>query len=169
MTRKLIVCLLVGVATFSFQSVFGQSFSGIVAFGDSLSDLGNTYNELGSDGSYALAGYNSYYYDVGRWSNGPVWVENLARLLRLPALQINDGTSLYGTDFAWGGSTSGSGYSYYDLLSNLQAQVSSYVQLLSTSGAHMPNVSRTLFTVWSGGNDVIYKVSRWHGGNSPAG
>ena len=158
MTKKLIVSfLLLGVATFSFQPANSQTLSGIVAFGDSLSDLANTYNELGSDGSYALAGYNSCYYDVGRWSNGPVWVENLARLLRLPALQINDGTSLFGTDFAWGGSTSGSGYSY-ELLSNLQTQVSSYIQLLSTKGAHMPNVSQTLFTVWSGGNDVIYKV-----------
>jgi phospholipase/lecithinase/hemolysin len=54
-------------------------FLGVVAFGDSLSDLGNTDNDLGDDLSYFIIGYNSYYYDQGRWSDGPVWVENLAQ------------------------------------------------------------------------------------------
>ena len=147
--------LIACVVTLNAQAV---QFSGIVSFGDSLSDLGNTYNTLGSDGSYELAGYNSSYYDVGRWSNGPVWVERLNNRLGLSPLQLNDGNDLFGTDFAYGGSTSGVGYEY-DFLSNLQTQVSDYRSLLTASITGMPNVSTTLFTVWSGGNDIIYLVS----------
>jgi phospholipase/lecithinase/hemolysin len=143
----------VAVAGLCCQSAYSQGFTAIVAFGDSLSDIGNTAATL----SNTFTGYNSYYYDQGRWSNGPVWVENLARQIALPALQRNDGTNLYGTDFAWGGSTSGSGYTY-EYLANLQEQVSLYIDLLTTKYAQMPDIGTTLFTVWSGGNDVIYYV-----------
>jgi len=36
------------------QPVSAQNFSAVVAFGDSLSDLGNTYNDLGDDLSYFI-------------------------------------------------------------------------------------------------------------------
>jgi phospholipase/lecithinase/hemolysin len=98
-----------------FQAANAQKFSAVVAFGDSLSDLGNTYN-YSSYLTLWLIGYDSYYYDQGRWSNGPLWVEDLDQLLGFTALQRNDGTSLYGTDFAWGGSTSGDGYTSFTYL-----------------------------------------------------
>jgi len=159
MSRVSLFCLtLLASTVVSFSSANAVQFSGVVAFGDSLSDLGNTYNTLGSDGSYELAGYNSAYYDVGRWSNGPVWVEHLNNSLGLSPLQLNDGTSLFGTDFAYGGSTSGTGYEY-EFLTNLQTQVSNYRSLLTAPVTGMPDVSTTLFTVWSGGNDIIYLVS----------
>ena len=145
--------IVVAVAGLCCQPAYSQGFTAIVAFGDSLSDLGNTAATL----SNVITGYNSYYYDQGRWSDGPVWVENLVRQLALPALQRNDGTNLYGTDFAWGGSTSGAGYTY-EYLANLQEQVSLYIDLLTTKYAQMPDIGTTLFTVWSGGNDVIYYV-----------
>jgi phospholipase/lecithinase/hemolysin len=132
-------------------------FSGLVAFGDSLSDLGNTYHAWGDQGSYVLAGYNSNFYKGGRWSNGRLWVEVLNDQLKLPVLQRNSGTNRTGTNFAWGGSTSGAGYSY-ELLANLQVQIGSYLRLSRSSGSHMPDISKTLFTVWSGGNDLIYRM-----------
>jgi phospholipase/lecithinase/hemolysin len=145
----------------SLQPASAQNFSAIVAFGDSLSDLGNTFNDLGDELSNFIIGYNSYYYDQGRWSDGPLWVEDLARLFGMDALQPNDGDNLYGTDFAWGGATSGAGTTFVPPdfhLSNLQDQVRFYIKLLSTKDARMPKVSETLFSVWSGGNDVIYRV-----------
>jgi phospholipase/lecithinase/hemolysin len=152
--RSLLLVLILCASEFSgIDKALAQKFRGIVAFGDSLSDLGNTYNTV----SNWITGYNSYFYDNGRWSNGPVWVENLDRLLNLPALQRNNGTNLYGTDFAWGGSTTGTGAALY-LFTNLQTQVSNYIGLLSTPNAAMPPISKTLFTVWAGGNDVIYDV-----------
>lgn len=149
------------------QSANAQKFSAIVAFGDSLSDLGNTYN-YSSSLSLWLIGYDPYYYDQGRWSDGPVWVEDLDQRLGFAALQRNDGTNLYGTDFAWGGSTSGDGYTSFTYfpdfyLPNLQTQIANYIKLLSTPHARMPDIAQTLFTVWSGGNDVIYLVQEYSG------
>jgi phospholipase/lecithinase/hemolysin len=157
----LIALLAMGCA---WQPVNAQNFSAVVAFGDSLSDLGNTFNDLGDDLSFFIIGYNSYYYDQGRWSDGPVWVEDLAQLFGFEALQRNDGSNLYGTDFAWGGATSGDGHTFVPPgfhLSNLGTQVSTYIALLSKKNARMPKVSQTLFTVWSGGNDVIYRVQEY--------
>lgn len=151
MKQKRKLFIVAAVIAICCQSAYSQTFSGLVAFGDSLSDLGNTVNEF----SNTFTGYNSYYYDQGRWSNGPVWAENLARELSLSALQRNDGTNLYGTDFAWAGSTTGTGYTYL-YLANLQQQVKFYIALLTTKYAQMPDIKKTLFTVWSGGNDVIY-------------
>lgn len=145
-----IVAAVIGICC---QHAYSQGFSGLVAFGDSLSDLGNTTATLRD----SFTGYNSYYYDQGRWSNGPVWVEDLARQMFFSALQRNDGTNLYGTDFAWGGSTSGTGYTYF-YLANLQEQIRLYIALRTTKYAQMPDIATTLLTVWSGGNDVIYYV-----------
>jgi phospholipase/lecithinase/hemolysin len=155
--RKLYLTLF--LVSFSLVSANAQKFSAIVAFGDSLSDLGNTYSELGDWVSYGLADYNSTYYDQGRWSNGPLWIEDIALKFGFAALQRNEESNLYGTDFAWGGSTSFSGFSFGGILPNLQTQVSYYIALLSTKYARMPKPANALFTVWSGGNDVIYHVT----------
>lgn len=153
MNQKRLVSIALAFAGLCCQHAYSQEFSAIVAFGDSLSDLGNTAAQLPDE----VTGYNSYYYDQGRWSNGPVWVENLARRLGLSALQRNYGTNLYGTDFAWGGSTSGTGYTS-EFLANLDEQVQLYIALRTTQYAQMPDISTTCFTIWSGGNDVIYYV-----------
>lgn len=152
MNHNRMLAIIAAVIAISCQPAHSATFSGIVAFGDSLSDLGNTAASIFPND---LTGYNPYYYDQGRWSNGPLWVEDLARQMSLNALQRNDGTNLYGTDFAWAGSTSGTGYSYY-YLANLQQQVKFYIALLTTKYAQMPDIKTTLFTVWSGGNDVLY-------------
>jgi phospholipase/lecithinase/hemolysin len=154
--RKL--CLILGALSFSLLSANAQKFSAIVTFGDSLSDLGNTYSTLGDWGAYGLADYNSYFYDQGRWSNGPLWIEDIGLKFGFAALQRNDGSNLYGTDFAWGGSTSFTGFTFA-VLPNLQQQVAYYINLLSTKYARMPKPADALFTVWSGGNDVIYNVT----------
>jgi phospholipase/lecithinase/hemolysin len=152
------LCLTLLAVSFSLFSANAQQFSAIVAFGDSLSDLGNTYNLLGDWGAYGLADYNSDFYDQGRWSNGPLWVEDLALKFGFAALQRNSESNLYGTDFAWGGSTSFSGLSF-EALPNLQTQIGYYIALLTAKYARMPQPADALFTVWSGGNDVIYYVT----------
>jgi len=104
-------------------------FSGIVAFGDSLSDTGNVYA--------ATAGSNPpapYYYD-GRYSNGPVWVEYLATFVSDNALE----------NYAWGGAVTGLG----GLPPGLLTQVGGYAA--SAPG----DLDETLFTVWAGPNDFF--------------
>lgn len=119
-----------------------SSFSSVIVYGDSLSDNGNLY---------ALSG-DTYppsppYYD-GRFSNGPVAVEQLAADLGVP---------LY--DFAVAGATSGVG-NYVDGgtqttlgslgLPGMEAEVAESAPLLAS-----PLTSTSLFVVWGGANDFV--------------
>ncbi len=70
------------------------AYSTIYAFGDSLSDAGNDY--IASDGVVPTG----FVYSDGRFSNGAVWVQDLAHKLGLGAVTPSlDG----GHDFAYGG------------------------------------------------------------------
>ena len=70
-------------------SLTAQGVSGLVAFGDSLSDNGNLFAAVGQPG---------FPYWRGRFSNGPVWVERMAPQLGIASPLIQD--------FAVGGATS---------------------------------------------------------------
>jgi outer membrane lipase/esterase len=101
-----------------------QQYSAVVAFGDSLSDNGN---------QFALTGEPAAPYWEGRYSNGHVWVEQVANWLGFDPAAI--------TDLAMGGATT------RDLL---DLQVAPYV------AAHWGVIpSDALYTVWAGGNDLL--------------
>jgi phospholipase/lecithinase/hemolysin len=166
--------LMTGVTLIALLAAFPASdcsaqYTGLYAFGDSLSDLGNTYNALGGSANdqsiYNLIDYTASpgRYDAGRWSNGPLWIEHLNNKLGLPALQRNSGTLALasGTNFAYGGATSGPGYKDF-VVANLQTQVASYVTLAGAAS------STGLCTVWAGGNDVIDYIAA-SSPNTPAG
>jgi len=74
------------------------SFSTLYAFGDSLSDVGNDYAlSLGVLPTPLI-------YSDGRFSNGPLWVQDLSKKLGLGAVKASlDG----GRDFAYGGAETG--------------------------------------------------------------
>jgi phospholipase/lecithinase/hemolysin len=78
--------------------VKAPTFSTIYAFGDSLSDAGNDY--IASFGVLP----SSPPYSDGRFSNGAVWVQDLAKMLGLPVPKpsLNGGH-----DFAYGGAEAG--------------------------------------------------------------
>jgi phospholipase/lecithinase/hemolysin len=96
----------------------GHAFTALYAFGDSLSDTGRN-----------PAGTNYY---MGRFSNGPLWVEYLSTNLGFSYNPSNN--------FAVAGSTS----------SNLLIQV--------TGVPVSSNLRSALFTIESGGNDFIENV-----------
>jgi phospholipase/lecithinase/hemolysin len=114
-------------------------YSGLVVYGDSLSDNGNLYS---------VAGYPPPPYYQGRFSNGPVAAEQLATMLGVP---------LY--DFAFGGATTGIG-NYVD---NGTQTMAGYAGLpgmqgelaLSTPILTPPLTSSALFMVWGGANDFL--------------
>ncbi|BEV70970.1 MULTISPECIES: SGNH/GDSL hydrolase family protein [unclassified Paludibacterium] len=56
----------------------GQRFNRLISFGDSLSDTQNLF----SGSQWIMPDRHSWF--IGRFSNGPVWVEHLARMLGLP-------------------------------------------------------------------------------------
>ncbi len=78
--KKWFVCLL-GLFALTVQAADSRpAFSRIVMFGDSLSDTGKMYSKM--------RGYlpSSPPYYQGRFSNGPVWLEQLTQ--QFPGLTI---------------------------------------------------------------------------------
>lgn len=117
-------------------SVPALAYDGVYAFGDSLSDNGNVY--AATLGQFPPA---PYYYQ-GRFSNGPVMVEDMAKGL---------GVTLH--DYAYGGATSGTTNNLngsYGLsgLPGLSQEIGGYVG----SNSLDPN---GLYTVWAGADDAL--------------
>ena len=110
----------------------GDGVERLIAFGDSLSDIQNMYAI-----SQWKAPQNPTWF-LGRFSNGPVWVERLASALDLP---------LY--DWAIGGAA---GHREI-ILPGLRQQIASWLTYTRDDPAYRPE--RTLFTLWVGGNDLI--------------
>lgn len=134
--------------------------SGIVVFGDSLSDSGNAYAATG--GAFPPSPYSA-----GRFSNGPIWVQQLASKLGVtsPAPSLQGGT-----DYAFAGAATGatplgtqlnspagtsplttpSGH-FIANVPTLQTQVNTY--LGSLNGAKIS--PSTAITIWAGANDFF--------------
>src|SRR3954453_14055346 len=114
-----------------------ESITQIVAFGDSLSDVGNTY---------LAAGIPNYPVNPapGHSSNGPIWLEYLANRLGIAAPTPS---LAGGTDNAWGGAQTGDGLSFMGT-PNIGLQLSTYLAA-NTLNAHQ------LITVWGGANDFL--------------
>jgi phospholipase/lecithinase/hemolysin len=111
----------------------------VIVYGDSLSDNGNLYNA--TLGAIPAAPY----YD-GRFSNGPVAVEQLSGLLGAPLL-----------DFAWGGATTGvgNGGDGGSQTSFGSLGLPGMLTELAGSASHVPSslIASSLFVVWGGAND----------------
>jgi outer membrane lipase/esterase len=108
----------IALIAFSSSSMSEEraAFDQLVVFGDSLSDTGN----------------------AGRFSNGPVWTEQLAEALKLPLRPSERG----GQNFAVGGARVERGPH------SLREQANRFLKLPRPSG-------RTLYVVWGGANDVF--------------
>jgi phospholipase/lecithinase/hemolysin len=126
--------------------VQGGQVTGIVSFGDSLSDLGNFYAATGG-----ASPPSSLHYDQGRYSNGPIWLEYLAKDLGIaaPTASVNGGT-----DYAYGGATTGSGYTTSTFLGATATVPNIGTQIATYLGSNSPTASQ-LFTIWGGANDFL--------------
>lgn len=105
----------------------------IVAFGDSLSDTGNVYNDL----QWRFPTANSWF--LGRFSNGPVWTEYFARMAGKPL-----------NTWAIGGSETQDSNVF---INGLDKQIASFRKYTSLARGYDP--SRTVFTVLIGANDLM--------------
>ncbi len=115
------------------------NFSAEYVFGDSLSDVGNLY--FATSGNEPASPYIN-----GEFSNGPVWVQDLAARLGLPALAPS---LAGGTDYAFGGATTGSAYTNNPLIPNLAQQVGAFFL------SHASAPSNALYTFSIGANDLF--------------
>jgi outer membrane lipase/esterase len=113
----------------------------LVIFGDSLSDTGNS--SLATGGALP----NSALYYQGRYSNGPIWVDDLAKYLGEPAVQPS---LAGGLDYAYGGATVAFEHPPPPINSfpRLSQQIDLYL------AAHHP-ARNDLFVVWAGANDFF--------------
>ena len=125
----------------------GSSIDAIVAFGDSLSDNGNLYRLDGGTAPPAP-------YWNGRYSNGPVAVENMASDLHL-GLQ----------DYAFGGAQTGMGNLGGAALNGtgVAGQIGMY------AGAHGGVAdAHSLYVVWAGPNDFFAGTHMFDPNTAPA-
>ncbi|MBV8093668.1 MAG: SGNH/GDSL hydrolase family protein [Acetobacteraceae bacterium] len=133
-----------GQPSMAFASADPASYSGIYAFGASLVDAGNIYRlSLGLVPA-------SPPYSSGRFSNGPVWVQDLAAGLGLPPL----GPSVSGgTDFAFGGAETGTTPVHTANLIDLPFQLTQFNQSVPNPN---PNA---LYVVSAGSDDLLDMIS----------
>ena len=132
-----ILALTVAVSTVPAVAL-ADPFSSVVVYGDSLSDNGNLF---------AISGQPGAPYYMGRRSNGPVAVEQLAANLGVPL-----------EDFAWIGATTGIGnLSDGGTPTNLGSfsLPGMQVELAGTEGSLGPFLSNGLFVVWGGADDFL--------------
>jgi outer membrane lipase/esterase len=133
------VAFALGATLFCRAGALGGEITGIVSFGDSLSDVRNVY--IATGGTTPSAPYYS-----GHYSNGPVWIEYTAQRLGLPAPTPS---LAGGNDYAFGGAETGtSGLSALGT-PNIGTQIGMYFLAGNT-----PSPTQ-LFTIWGGANDFL--------------
>ena len=114
------------------------AYDRLVVFGDSLSDVGNTYALSGGTNPPAPP------YFPGRTSNGPVWVEYLAPRLGVPAPSASRLGGSDATNYAYHGASVVGGTS----VPSIQEQVTTYL------ASNTPDPD-DLFVYWGGTNDFL--------------
>ena len=138
-------------ALLSGVGAHAADFSKIYAFGDSLSDVGNV--SLATGGGEPASPYVG-----GQFTNGPVWVQDLAGRLGLPPLTPS---LAGGNDYAFGGATTGSA-------ATNNPEVPDLVQQVATFLAGPPAPSDALYTFSIGANDLFAILGGETGGLTPA-
>lgn len=130
-----------------------SGFSNIFAFGDSLSDAGNDFiislNRLPVSPPYVS----------GHFTNGPVWVQDLAATMGLPAVQASLSG---GTDFAFGGAETGDDPLHQSNPIDLPSQL----QQFEIQDPHPP--ANALYTLSAGSNDVLDAISEFFSNQNTA-
>ncbi|MDZ7956794.1 MAG: SGNH/GDSL hydrolase family protein [Aulosira sp. DedQUE10] len=148
-----------GFILFSFmlplKATAAQLFSGIYVFGDSLSDGGNVYNAIKDQ--TGVGSPPPPYFD-GRFSNGPIWIDELAKKLQLdssPTLftDVSKGVApKNGINFAFGGATTIDKNTISPFLPGFGQQIAEFTTpLLQNQSAD----SNALYVLWTGANDYL--------------
>ena len=162
-----ILAVLLGAFMVSTAMAGQPNYAAMYVFGDSLSDTGNdlaatTAQQMVPAIPPSVTPYATYW--QGRFSNGPVAVEYLWKLLSgknnaelAPFALTGELNKKSGVNFAFGGSASGlqnptpSGF----LVPGLVGQVGLYTTALGGKKSK-PNA---LFVVWSGSNDYLQNIT----------
>jgi len=137
-------CILLVLAGCLFPSLQAGQIDAIYAFGDSLSDVGNAY--IGSGGTIPGPPYFN-----GQFSNGNVWLQDLASSLGLAPLVPS---LAGGGDYAVGSAETGTNVLFNDT-SPLANQIDLVnAQIPAFQAAHPVADPNALYTIWIGSNDL---------------
>src|ERR1700733_9552783 len=141
-TKSELLCLCIFLALAGFFPARAGPIDAIYAFGDSLSDVGNIFVATG--GAAPAAPYVN-----GQFSNGNVWVQDLASDLGLAPLTPS---LLGGTDYAYGTAESGvTAFNTSAANTDLTGATGQVAQYQATHATANPNA---LYTIWIGSNDL---------------
>jgi outer membrane lipase/esterase len=165
--QRLLPAILACLLSITSIPVLAAAFTGLVIFGDSLSDSGNNAlvfdNRISTPGAARTAlpipsptFVPTFPYPSARYSNGPVWTEQLASSLGLSATPSLAG----GTNFAFGAARSGPAGSTFPF--SLRDQTAAY---LASTGGTAP--SGNLYVVQGGGNDARDALTLFSSGGDP--
>jgi phospholipase/lecithinase/hemolysin len=136
------ICILALAGTVCVSMLQASVVDAIYSFGDSLSDVGNIFAATG--GLEPAPPYVN-----GQFSNGNVWVQDLAHDLGLPPLLPS---RLGGTDYAYGdGETGPTPFNTSPAATDLLGATGQLAQFEATHATADPNA---LYTIWIGSNDV---------------
>jgi outer membrane lipase/esterase len=132
-----------GMMMFAAGPAHADQITGIVSFGDSLSDVGNDYIASGGTQPAPPADYYQ-----GRFTNGGNWLDYLAHDLGVaaPVAALSGGS-----DYAFGGASTGSGTTVYapgQAVPNVDSQIAMYL------ASNTPKAGQ-LFTIWAGANNLL--------------
>ncbi|WP_419420358.1 GDSL family lysophospholipase PlaA [Legionella sp. D16C41] len=118
--------------------VNANQLNGIVVFGDSLSDNGNLYEYM----QHRIPQSPPYY--NGRFTNGPVWIEQLTNSYFPNKVQSHL------LDYAFGGAAISDNTADDEVLFTLNREIKTY--LLAHNDKADP---KSLFVIWIGGNNYL--------------
>lgn len=142
--RSLTMAISLGLVSLGAQAA-SPAFTHLYIFGDSYCDVGNIF--LATGGAEPAAPYY-----VGRFSNGPIWLDHIAGYMGLPPLKPS---LAGGTDFAFGGAeVTASASSPAGSIPSIPQQVGLYLE--STGGKADPNA---LYIIEGGGDDILDATS----------
>lgn len=169
--RKGLLASVVGIGLLAGNShalvqVPTTSYSGLVVFGDSLSDSGNNSQVFGNDSAQVIND-NTYIpgqtYASGTYSNGPVWASQFAAMLGLSLAPSLSG----GSNYAYGGAVTNPDqtYAFPGGTVTLPSLVSQAGKYLATNPG---NLSSTLFVVAGGGNNARSILGAYGSAPDPA-
>ena len=119
----------------------GAQFSTIYAFGDSLTDDGNV-----AKATFGLVPVSPPYVN-GEFSNGPVWIQDVAQNLGYPAIKTESGR--WCIDFAYGGAHTGQTPAHQANPTDFTGQIGQFDAQVANPQPH------ALYAIWIGANDVL--------------
>jgi outer membrane lipase/esterase len=134
----LLACAMLGLAAYASAQVTPRSYTSYFFFGDSLTDMGNTF---------FVAGQPPPPYYNGRFSNGPTYAEYLVNGLQRSLTAPPSATT--NLNFAFAGATATTAY----MGPTTPAYLGQEVGMFQARG--IAPKATDMFVVWAGANDVL--------------